>query len=958
MNERGARGWETAAATTSDKYDTKNTIDNKSNMQQNYGGGGGGGDWSSVAALGGLSLEGGNDESPSSSRRDGSARRKSLMGLGKSASEATYGQTSPFGLAGVLLGTEGLDADSDRDTNSPPYSSGSRTPPGFEDRTLARPKSLGERTFETSTTEVRPLGDLDFSSFSTSTSLNNAAPQRRTDLGTMGMSSGPPPQQQRRRRNLKRCVTFAEGSVQRDRNYAGDGDERGGADHRALRERAGVNPLPPSPSWWGDTPASISAGDVKNLRSMKRVDSTGLVNQAFPSSIGGRTSPSGGPHSPSYASTSSTRSNDGLDGISIGRSSEFPSRQSSRDSHGSSSLSPKSLKSKASWKSYASEVWGGEEAESEEPANSPPATSQPSFPGFGNFDPSKMMGMPGMPPMPNMPGMPPMPNMPGMPPMPNMPGMPPMGMPPMMPNMANMGKDAQANLMQMQAMMQAQWMYWMQMQQAMMAQQQQQQQKKQPAKPSANAQPWMPSNSNRQQRNSRNHNKGGSRAYDELGYNVPSPSSDGRYGGRSEDSSGYARSGSHSPASRSPSSDTSSRIRALLAEHKATGRRPDMAELEGHVVDFARDAHGSRFVQFKMETATHEEKQRLVNEVCRDAVGLMQNVFGNYVIQNFFEHGTPSQRWMLAERMLGKMRSLCKQQHGCRVVQCALDLITPDQRVKLLGELLTDSSSIQDCAMDLHATHVLQKSVVLLQRDARRNAVQGVPPAQDSSMRLLSVVEDAVAARFMKLGMHPHACRLVQKVIGDAGSSCSATVQQIIGDVERNYRALALDQHGNFILQHILGSAADPVAQRVQDFVRENVVELSQHKFGSHLVEKSLSSATPPQAAALIKELLQPTGRNAECISKFNASAVAAGEIPSIIKSDEANGSSVNTSALLFLMKDPYANFVVQRAFDASHGKLRAQLATEIRQRSNLLSRFTYGRHILSHINDQEGSLH
>jgi hypothetical protein len=49
-------------------------------------------------------------------------------------------------------------------------------------------------------------------------------------------------------------------------------------------------------------------------------------------------------------------------------------------------------------------------------------------------------------------------------------------------------------------------------------------------------------------------------------------------------------------------------------------------------------------------------------------------------------------------------------------------------------------------------------------------------------------------------------------------------------------------------------------------------------------------------------------------------------------------------------MSDPYANFVVQRAFDASQGPLRNQLVEEINSRSAVLSKFTYGRHALMHL--------
>ena len=58
---------------------------------------------------------------------------------------------------------------------------------------------------------------------------------------------------------------------------------------------------------------------------------------------------------------------------------------------------------------------------------------------------------------------------------------------------------------------------------------------------------------------------------------------------------------------------------------------------------------------------------------------------------------------------------------------------------------------------------------------------------------------------------------------------------------------------------------------------------------------------------------------------------------------------------LLLLMSDPYANFVVQRAFDASAGALRQQLVEEIKSRSDVLSKFTYGRHALLHLSKSLG---
>jgi hypothetical protein len=52
-----------------------------------------------------------------------------------------------------------------------------------------------------------------------------------------------------------------------------------------------------------------------------------------------------------------------------------------------------------------------------------------------------------------------------------------------------------------------------------------------------------------------------------------------------------------------------------------------------------------------------------------DVAQLMSDVFGNYVIQKFFEHGDQSQKKALANKMKNRIFTLSTQMYGCRVVQ-------------------------------------------------------------------------------------------------------------------------------------------------------------------------------------------------------------------------------------------------------------------------------------------------
>ena len=76
-----------------------------------------------------------------------------------------------------------------------------------------------------------------------------------------------------------------------------------------------------------------------------------------------------------------------------------------------------------------------------------------------------------------------------------------------------------------------------------------------------------------------------------------------------------------------------------------------LSDLSNHVVEFSQDQHGSRFIQQKLERATSAEKELIFNEILTQAHSLMTDVFGNYVIQKFFEHGSPEQKTALVHKV-------------------------------------------------------------------------------------------------------------------------------------------------------------------------------------------------------------------------------------------------------------------------------------------------------------------
>lgn len=96
------------------------------------------------------------------------------------------------------------------------------------------------------------------------------------------------------------------------------------------------------------------------------------------------------------------------------------------------------------------------------------------------------------------------------------------------------------------------------------------------------------------------------------------------------------------------------------------------------------------------------------NEILAHAYSLMTDVFGNYVIQKFFEFGSNEQKQTLAQRLRGHVLPLALQMYGCRVIQKALETIPSDLQVEIVKEL---DGHVVKCVKDQNGNHVVKKCI-------------------------------------------------------------------------------------------------------------------------------------------------------------------------------------------------------------------------------------------------------
>ncbi|KAK9240585.1 armadillo-type protein [Lipomyces kononenkoae] len=348
------------------------------------------------------------------------------------------------------------------------------------------------------------------------------------------------------------------------------------------------------------------------------------------------------------------------------------------------------------------------------------------------------------------------------------------------------------------------------------------------------------------------------------------------------------------PVSAASSDDFPHGVRsALLEEFRSSkGKKYELKDIYGHVVEFSGDQHGSRFIQQRLETANSDEKETIFNEIRANSLQLMTDVFGNYVIQKFFEHGNQMQKTVLAKQMEGHIINLSLQMYGCRVVQKAIEHVLVEQQAKLVKEL---EGHVLRCVKDQNGNHVIQK------------AIERVPAEH------IEFIIRAFNQQVYELATHPYGCRVIQRMLEHCDDDAQAAILQ---ELHSYTSYLVQDQYGNYVIQHVIERGKPEDREKIIAVVKDNVLQFSKHKFASNVVEKCVVYGDSRQRQSVIDEILR----------------------------QRPDGSLPLTA----MMKDQFANYVIQKLLDVTDGQQRDNLVSKIMPHLQALKKYSYGKHLVS----------
>jgi pumilio RNA-binding family len=345
----------------------------------------------------------------------------------------------------------------------------------------------------------------------------------------------------------------------------------------------------------------------------------------------------------------------------------------------------------------------------------------------------------------------------------------------------------------------------------------------------------------------------------------------------------------------------------------------NLIDLQGHVVAFCQDQHGSRFIQQRLEVCSDVDKQLIFDEILPTAQSLMTDVFGNYVLQKLFEFGTPDQCESLARLLTNQCVQLSMQMYGCRVVQKALEYVGTDRLIAIVGEFENPPVLLR-CVHDSNGNHVIQKCIEITSK-AAQDLIDTQPEVAEYLNSRIEIIIEAFKGRVKELSSHPYGCRVIQRIL-EHGSNDQKTI--ILEELRQYYPELIQDMYGNYVIQFVMQHGWESDRQILIKEVQSKLLDFSQHKFASNVVERCLQFANKKDKDEMIWAIINAT---------FDLNNPV----------DAKTGHCVLES----MVRDPYGNYVVQKVIDVSDERQRGAIMRYIKENIVQLRRYTYGKHII-----------
>jgi len=150
------------------------------------------------------------------------------------------------------------------------------------------------------------------------------------------------------------------------------------------------------------------------------------------------------------------------------------------------------------------------------------------------------------------------------------------------------------------------------------------------------------------------------------------------------------------------------------------------------VFKLATHPYGCRVIQRILEYHCNNEDadppSQIIKELLHCTISLVQDQYGNYVIQHVLKHGKPEDKHEIIKQLRGKIVKFSQHKFASNVLEQCVEFGTTEHRQWIIDEIVAEQGALEIMMKHQFANYVIQKIIEVCVPKQRENFIEYIKP--------------------------------------------------------------------------------------------------------------------------------------------------------------------------------------------------------------------------------------
>ena len=229
------------------------------------------------------------------------------------------------------------------------------------------------------------------------------------------------------------------------------------------------------------------------------------------------------------------------------------------------------------------------------------------------------------------------------------------------------------------------------------------------------------------------------------------------------------------------------------------------------------NSHGTRVLQQLIELIQTDELSNLFYMLIKPRVcELLKDLNGTYIVQKFVNLNLKDYGIHINSIIIDNSVELCRNKHGCCVIQKYLETRDPNMIPKLIYKLLDGFS---DLITDQFGNYVI-KTILMINNPEFSNRIG-----------------EYISTNIIYYSKHKYSSNVVEKCFDNCKGIVLSKLISFVQE-EQNLRELIIDEHGNYVVQKVISISNIKKKREMLSIIKGLFPILKQTQFGEKIIHR------------------------------------------------------------------------------------------------------------------------